>query len=256
MLFIQCTVYWLLQNYLPLFQIVFFKKTNPSITVICYVMVFLLPFPIFAWSVFSRIYETCSWKNKTFTERIIQETQFYCPSSTNDKLSKCTTSDLSKIPFCGYHGNLCKNSTTNEIKNIQKIIFREQTINNHIPKECFFISQLLGVHLWPAEKNTYYYCHSSRSGQTLKDMHFHSCKSKENKQSCILKTSQNIKNTEKTLRPRPPCSSKAYISLITQAFNQITDYFGLTERKKKRMLFALFHHKGNRKHVYKKITFI
>ena len=196
---------------------------------------------VYGHASFSDLYETCNWKNKAFTQRIINEAYQYCPLDEKDDLSRCVTPrPYFMTSFC--HTPACSDSIVSEIEDIKKITFTEQVLHNHIPKECFLTSQALGVHLWPAEKYTYYYCHSSQSSQTLPKMEFHSCKSKG--EACRLKTAQNTQPTETTLANRPPCLNHRYIHLISRAFNQITDCFGFTSKREKEKLFALFHHEA------------
>ncbi len=49
---------------------------------------------------FLGLYETCNWKNKDFTNRIIREAYQYCPLDEKDDLSQCAKYKPSKIPFC------------------------------------------------------------------------------------------------------------------------------------------------------------
>ena len=196
---------------------------------------------VYGYASFSDLYETCNWKNKAFTQRIINEAYQYCPLDEKDDLSRCVTPrPYFMTSFC--HTPACSDSIVDEIADIKKITFTEQVSHNHIPKECFLASQVLGVHLWPAEKYTYYYCHSSQSNQTLPKMEFYGCKS--NGEACRLKTPQNTKTTEATLANRPPCLNHQYIHLISRAFNQVTDCFGFTSKREKEKLFTLFHHES------------
>ncbi len=189
---------------------------------------------------FLGLYETCNWKNKDFTNRIIREAYQYCPLDEKDDFSQCAKHKPSKIPFC--QNISCKPNILAELKDIKKVVFTEYTLSNQIPKECFFASQALGVNLWPAEKYTYYYCHSSQSNHTLPKMEFHSCKSEG--ENCKLKTQKNPQVTGVRLANRSPCLNHQYIHLISRAFNQITDCFGFTSKKEKERLFALFHHES------------
>ncbi len=189
---------------------------------------------------FLDLYETCNWKNKDFTNRIIREAYQYCPLDEKDNFSQCAKHKPSMVPFC--QNTPCKSNILTELKDLKKVVFTEYTSSNQIPKECFFASQALGVNLWPAEKYTYYYCHSSQSHKTLPKMEFHSCKSEG--ENCKLKTQKTPQAAGVRLANRPPCLNHQYIHLISRAFNQITDCFGFTSKKEKERLFALFHHES------------
>ncbi len=189
---------------------------------------------------FLDLYETCNWKNKGFTNRIIREAYQYCPLDEKDDLSQCAKHKPSMVPFC--QNISCKPNILTELKDIKKAVFTEYTLSNQIPKECFFASQALGVNLWPAEKYTYYYCHSSQSNHTLPKMEFYNCKSQV--ENCKLKTQETPQAAGVRLANRPPCLNHQYIHLISRAFNQITDCFGFTLKKEKERLFALFHHES------------
>ena len=209
----------------------------------CFSLLLLPPFP--ALCSFLEFYETCDWKNQAFTNRIIKEAYSYCPLDEKDDLSQCMVSDpLFPTLLCSGKGVSCGPSPVEEIQDLKNIVFREQILGSQIPKECFLASQMLGKNLWPAEDNTYYYCHSSHADKLLPHITFEGCQA-ENDTTCKLKESQSPpKPVSRTLPPRPPCLSPSYIHLTSRAFNQVTDCFGFTGPGDKARLFALFHHES------------
>ena len=193
------------------------KKPNHEILV---PIMFLLPilfFSSFAYAV-DIPYEKCTWQNKAFTERLVNEAQDFrteadCPNmncAQNNPNTVSTDDSTFKSPV-------------------------EEAISKNIPPECFFASAVRSVEKKPGyipdkEKpqasTNYYYCDSMSSKQAKK-----------------FAPTISSKGNKKNIFPQPPCLNEDYIMMTYNSFHNMADCFGFNGEDKKDM-FKLFNHES------------
>ena len=157
-------------------------------------------------------YEKCNWKNKSFTDRLIQESQDFSSYQTEAQ-TPCT--------------DCVKNNTQNNRSSLDLIhngMMHSVTKPNDIPDICFLAATLRGSSKNFQGLSRYYYCPNANT-------HKRTNKYKpEPKKPSML--------------PRRPCLDKNYISMTAKAFNEMTNCFGYTGKKDKERLFSLMNHES------------
>ena len=175
----------------------------------------------FAYGASEIPYEKCTWKNKPFTERLVNEagdfqTEAHCPSAT-----------------CQTHGQAKANRQSVDYHTT--IHPTEEAL--HIPPECFFVSATRSVAKKPSqltddeEKKTkyanYYYCDSMNSSKS--------------KQSV---STQDNTGKKLHIHPQPPCLNEDYIMMTYHSFHNMADCFGFSPAEK-RSFFSLLNHESS-----------
>ena len=179
-------------------------------------------------------YEQCSWKNQSFTQRIVRESQSGLSQTSTAFCITCTNMPPQYLYPVSYQVNRLKTQVL--------------APTNHIPPMCFLASSLRGRGRgWRPEPTgrSYYYCPSSYSSQTKTSMLFSNC-SQVRAARCRL-NELGYKEPHIHYRPvytRKPCLSEDYIRMTAKAFNQTADCFGFTSRSSKNQLFALMNHES------------
>lgn len=183
------------------------------------ILVFILP----AFSSSNTPYEQCTWKNKEFTQEMLQNISKSSPNTEGGApcLDCLSTKQDSSI----------KDSS---IKNME-------SANNHIsiiPDICFYASMLKSKQ--PGFYN-YFYCHNGKAPRT---MAFHSCQETNNKGKgidCKLGPGSGV---TRNLYRRRYCLSQDYVQTTSQSFNEVADCFDLSPADKLE-LFAMFNHESS-----------
>ena len=164
-------------------------------------------------------YEQCDWKNKEWTEQLVQESENFlteadCPTATCNTNGKDTA----------YTQN-ADNSTT--IQPTQEAL--------KIPPACFLVSAVHSVAKPPGqikdEEGNYY-------------ANYYYCDSRDDKKTKRKFTIENPEGKKTAINPRPPCLNKDYIMMTYHAFHNMADCFKFSPEEKK-SLFTLFNHESH-----------
>ncbi len=155
-------------------------------------------------------YERCDWRNKDFTDRLVDEysKSFSKTEACMDCIARPTKTDQ-KAGFFNWIHRL-----------------RDSLKKESIPVECFFASASRAVPKLAGPENYYY------------------CKSKNSRKNFTRRRLVDSKGKKRTLYPRQPCLSRSYALMTHEAFHYMTDCFDFS-KKEKDYLFALFNHESS-----------
>ena len=151
-------------------------------------------------------YEECSWKSKSYTQRLVEDTLLQSLEAKTT-CEECSTENRDSST----------ETTTNSLR---------EALDFPIPTECFFAAATRKLSTKGSQKRFYY------------------CKSPESKtpEDTMKVTTKNGKSRE--LYPRRPCFNEAYVSMIAKSFHYMAKCFGLNSQERQN-IFALFNHESS-----------
>ena len=152
-------------------------------------------------------YEECSWKSKSYTQRLVEDTLLQSLEAKTT-CEECSTEN---------NRNSFTETTTNSLR---------EALDFPIPTECFFAAATHKLSRIGSRKR-FYYCESPES-KTPEDT--------------MKVTTKNGKSRK--LYPRRPCFNEAYVSMIAKSFHYMAKCFGLNSQERQD-IFALFNHESS-----------
>ncbi len=173
----------------------------------------------FVWAV-DIPYEKCTWKNRDFTDRLVNEAGDF----ETEADSPCTSCAPRKTA----------NNTGSADDNTVIKPSKEAT-SKSVPPECFFASAVRSMQKEPGyipskerpkASTNYYHCNS------MKDQ-------KARKWASPVQPDGKKEN----IFPQPPCLNEDYIMMTYHSFHNVADCFGFDGEDKKK-LFQLFNHES------------
>ncbi len=184
-------------------------------------------------------YEKCNWKNKSYTDRLVKDSQ----------LKKYDRPQATFICFNCLKNQLF-NPATWEIQRLQNIsqgLVGDQR-SADIPSMCFLAGTLKARgRRWAddGKGHSYYYCPNSRSNQINRSMTFSNC-SRRNRHACTLHEPfvRKVGVHYRNIPIRKPCLNQSYIDMTARAFNKTADCFGYKSLEDKKQLFAVMNHES------------
>lgn len=177
-------------------------------------------------------FEQCTYVNKDFTNRILEESAWNKKSTPEKKLALSNT-ETEACETCIVNANLNKDNYYKKFTSFVNVIDSKDSIkviddSSKIHPVCFYASSLRATGRWGKNSNKFYYF----------------CNSAHDKRNRTLYKVTDLKGNKHDRWARKPCLSEDYVNMTADRFHYMANCMGFKNYQDKLQLFSLYNHES------------